>query len=156
MTPTKIVDLLIRHRYGLLLVSVLLIAVGWIPSMQLEFERSIENLFRQDDPRYDTYRLDKRLFGGIETAIVAYDDPELFAESGLNRLADFQQKLNGVDGVRKATSLNDVRRPSALLESRKLLEQVRQNLISSEDLKACSKIVTNKSKTSGVFGRISG
>lgn len=132
----KFVDLAIRFRTWLFAICLVTVVAAIVPSTRLQFERSIENLFRKDDPRYENYRLDKELFGGIESAVLAYDDPNLFSEAGLERLADLQKKLANVEGIGKVTCLNDVRRPQAPLDGRKLLEQVRQKAISVDELKS--------------------
>lgn len=132
----KLVDFAIRFRIWLLGICLVMVAAAIVPSTGLQFERSIENLFRKDDPRYENYRLDKRLFGGIESAVLAYDDSELFSEAGLTRLAELQQSLQDIEGISKVTSLNDVRRPDAPLDGRKLVEQVRQKAVSVDQLKS--------------------
>ncbi len=50
-------------------------------------------LFRPNDPRLVNYREDKKLFGGAETGIVAYTDPELLTLAGLERLERFDSRL---------------------------------------------------------------
>ncbi|MEM7453719.1 MAG: MMPL family transporter [Planctomycetota bacterium] len=130
-----LVDLAIRFRTLLLALCFALVAAAYVPSTGLQFERSVENLFRKDDPRYENYRLDQKLFGGIESAVVAYDDPQLFTFDGLVRLVSLEATLERVEGVASVTGLNEARRPSALLDGRKLIEQVQAGDISPEELK---------------------
>jgi hypothetical protein len=116
-TPTRLADGLVRLRFILLPVALLLLAVGWPVSRQLEFDQSIESLYAGDDPHLADYRQSKRLFGGDEFAVVAYSDPQLFAgrrisEPAARRLRDLSHRLNKVRGINPASTqdLADVTR----------------------------------------------
>ncbi len=132
----KVVDVALRFRIWLFLICVGLVGIAIAPSTRLQFERSIENLFRKNDPRYVSYREDQRLFGGLETAVIAYDDDNLFSIEGLTRLASLQQRIMATPGINGATSLNDLRRQSAPLDGRKLLEQLQTGTVSAEQLQS--------------------
>lgn len=107
------VRLLIRQRLPLFLLAVILAgAAVWPAVFQLEFDRSIENMFAADDPILVDYLRLKRTFGGNEVVLAVYQDEGLAAEDGvgLKRLARIADRLEKVEGVRAALSLDRVLR----------------------------------------------
>eukprot|EP00913_Durusdinium_trenchii_P028311 g26539.t1 len=114
MTETaiqKLVNLLIRYRFVLLPLGLVLLVAGWPVSQKLEFDQSIESLYAADDPQLTNFRESKRLFGGDEFAIVAFTDPKLLdAESGrisaeaAERVRTLAAKLNSIEGVNPAST----------------------------------------------------
>ena len=52
-------------------------AVCYVPAQQLEFDRSIENMFAPGDPILEPYHLLKQAFGANEIVLAAYVDPQL-------------------------------------------------------------------------------
>jgi len=53
---------------------------------QLRFERTIESLYAVDDPAFQNYADSKRLFGGDEYILVAWEDPDLFTDGDAPQL----------------------------------------------------------------------
>ncbi len=131
-----LVDGLLRLRFVLLVMCLAAAALSFGPAQRLDFDRSIETLFRADDPRYENYREDKALFGGLETALIAYDDDELFSVAGLERLGELEAQLKAVPGVAGVVSLSQARRPQAPLDTRPLVQQLQTGRITSDELKS--------------------
>jgi predicted RND superfamily exporter protein len=131
----RFAELLLRFRGLLLLVCAVLVGLAIAPSLQLDFDRSIESLFRADDPRYENYREDKRLFGGLETSLVAYDDPQLFTTQGLRRLERLGKRLSELAGVKGVLSLATVRRPTDPWDPRPLADQLSSGDVTADALR---------------------
>lgn len=131
----RFAELFIRARVPLFGACVVIAAFSIGPSLKLDFDRSIESMFRPDDPRYENYREDKRLFGGLETSVVAYDDRDLVSAAGLRRLERFAQSLREIAGVKSVFSLADVRRPSAPFNAKPLSEQLESGTVTAAELR---------------------
>lgn len=132
---SRFIDRLISLRFLLLLVCIVITAVAFKPSLQLDFDRTIESMFQPDDPRYKNYEEDKDLYGSLETSAVAYEDPNLLTIEGLKSLEQFAADLKDVEGVQSVFSLADARRPSALMETRSLPEQLEAGDVTTEKLR---------------------
>src|SRR5712691_1319392 len=111
-TPlTRIVDRLIRWRWGLLGLALLATLAAWPVSRKLAFDQSLESLYAEEDPHLRRFLASRRLFGGDEFLIVAYSEPELFQPES-NRLTDaaserieaLAERLNQVPGVAKEST----------------------------------------------------
>lgn len=89
---------LVRGRNLLLPLSLLLFAVSWPVAERLTFDRSIESLYAADDPQLKDYLDSKALFGGDELAIVAYTDPELFAEGTRELSPEAKARIRSLSG----------------------------------------------------------
>lgn len=96
---------LIAHRRLLAIVAVALAALGVERSRHLEFARSIETMFDRADPALVPYRRMGRAFGSSEVVLAAYDAPDLFTPSGIERLRLVTGELEATPGVASATSL---------------------------------------------------
>jgi len=131
----RFAEFIIRMRSVLFLACAVLVGLAIGPSLRLDFDRTIESMFRADDARYENYREDKELFGGLETSFVAYDDPALFTVEGLKRIERLADQLGEVAGVEGVVSLAKVRRPSAPFDSRPLAEQLASGDVSAESLR---------------------
>ncbi|MCH8924317.1 MAG: MMPL family transporter, partial [Planctomycetes bacterium] len=101
---------LISWRWALLAIAVVAAAAAYAPSRQLQFDRSIENMFAPDDPLLAPYEKLKRTFGGNEIVLAVYRDDELLHEDGrgLDRLRDITARLKEVPGVKDALSLSEI------------------------------------------------
>ncbi len=100
-----LIDRLVAWRVPLLAVGAVLAAVCYLPSRELEFDQSIENMFAADDPLLAPYRRLKRTFGGNEIALAAYHDPKVLTADGIDRLRSITVQLARVPGVAAAQSL---------------------------------------------------
>jgi hypothetical protein len=93
--------------------------------MQLRFDASIVSLFPKDDPVLQAYLESVRVFGGGETLVVAYRDPELLTPDGLKWLHSIAERLRQLKpAVSQVASLAEGRWPPEPLDERPLYEQV--------------------------------
>ena len=99
---------LISWRWWLLGLAVAIAVVCMRPASQVEYDRSIQNLFSANDPLLEPYRRLQRVFGGNEIVLAVYEDPNLLAvdRSGIRRLATIRGRLANVPGVRAVLSLD--------------------------------------------------
>ena len=114
----KLVSLLIDYRHALLVVAIALGALALRSSTQVEFDRSIENMFAPDDPILAPYHHLKQTFGGNEIVLAVYRDEDLLAADGrgLARLAAISKQLQAAPGVRDVLSLAEVNTTLELLQ----------------------------------------
>ncbi len=101
----RCVRLIVRGRWLLLTLGAVVAVGAFVVSRNLEFDRSIENMFADDDPLLAPYRQLKRTFGGNEIVVAAYVDPELMTPRGVRRVAELTAALRHVDGVAAVVSL---------------------------------------------------
>lgn len=101
----RITGWLVRKRFPLFLVAVVLTAVAVNQAQRLKFSRSIDAMFDRSDPALVPYGRMTRTFGGGEVVLCAYDDPELFSPAGIGRLAELTTRLAAEPGITSATSL---------------------------------------------------
>ncbi len=133
-TLATVADWLIRHRRGLLGLALLLAAAAIVPASRLTLDESVESFYAPDDPYLLAYLDSKQKFGGDEFVFVAYQDPQLLEQEGLDRVKAFAQELSQVPGVR-AESTQDLATtlapPAAGLAVRLFLRfpRTRSNLI---------------------------
>ncbi len=123
---TKFADFLIRFRWPCFALAVVLgsLAAPW--AWQVDFDRSIENMFAADDPLLADYQLLRRAFGRNEIALAVYSDVGLFAadRSGLKRLSEISRRCEQVPGVQAVLTIE---RPLELFGLRgALADRVRQ------------------------------
>lgn len=102
----RLVELLVRWRFVLLAVVILLTALAWPVSQRLAFDQSIESLYSEEDPHLADYLESKSLFGGDEFAILAFEEEELFVPDSndlvpetAERISAFAEQLAEVPGV---------------------------------------------------------
>lgn len=107
---------LIAWRYPLFFVGIALAAAAYFPSRNIQFDRSVENMFSPNDPILPPYLQLKRQFGGNEVVLAVYEDPELMQADGrgIKRLATISERMKAVAGVKDVLSLAEV---NALLEN---------------------------------------
>ncbi len=104
--PASAVQFLIRWRVVVLLVVVILAAGAWPLASQIQFDRSIESLYTEDDDHLQAYSRSRALFGGDEFAAVAWSEDGLFdpksgtvSETSRQRLDAMADRLSRVPGV---------------------------------------------------------
>jgi len=102
---SRLVEWLIIRRWVLLATALVAAAVCFVPASRLQFDRSIENLFAAQDPLLAPYERFKRTFGGNELALVAYTDPELLTDEGIERLDLLTRRLKETPGLDDVISL---------------------------------------------------
>lgn len=101
---------LIRARWLLLALAVLLALASLAPFDRVEFDRSIENMFSERDPLLGPYRRLTRTFGGNEVILAVYHDKDLLAPDGrgIVRLREISRELRETPGVAEVMSLADL------------------------------------------------
>ena len=98
---------LIRHRFALLGLGLLLALVGALFGSRLQLDRSIEHMFAEDDPILVPYRALQKNFGQNEIAMAVFSEPELQTEQGLSRIAVLTEQARSIPGVVAAVSIHD-------------------------------------------------
>ena len=106
----NIIDKSIKFRVALLLFAAVLAGLAYPASRQLDFDRTIENMFGDDDPLLPPYFKLKETFGGNEVVAFVYVDESLFNQdgSGIRRLAEITSRLKQVPGVQDVLSLAEI------------------------------------------------
>ncbi len=111
---------LVRNWRFCLAAALLFTALAWSPSRRLSFDQSIESLFAADNPRLVQFRNSKQVFGGDEFVVLAYRDPDLFADETtltdaaadrLDRLKETLARVPGVDPDSLQTLADALRSP---------------------------------------------
>lgn len=95
----RLIDFLVRHHRILLALAFVLAIISIEPSRRLAFDQSIESLYSTEDSHLKDYVRSKELFGGDEIVYVAYTDPDLFTDEGLERVNKLAEQLAEVPGV---------------------------------------------------------
>ncbi len=89
----RISRILFRMRYVVWLVVLSLTVVSWWLIPPVEFDQTIEGFFPPDDPALLSYERSKRAFGGDQIIFVAYDDPDLWTEAGMDRVRSLAGRI---------------------------------------------------------------
>ncbi len=95
----KLVDLIVRRSGWLLAAGIVLTLLAIGPARRLEFDNSLESLYAERDPHLQDYRRSKAWFGSDEIVFVAYSDPELLTDEGIERVAKLTEQLSEMPGV---------------------------------------------------------
>lgn len=105
---TAITDFLIRARWPLLVIALIAGIVSIGPARRLDFDRTINTMFAEDDPLIPPYRKLQRIFGDSEVALAVYDDPQLLSDDkvGIRRLANIRRMLEAIPGVTSTMGLD--------------------------------------------------
>ena len=106
----RLAQQLIRLRWLLLAVAIVLAAVSYYVGSQVRFDHSVESMFAPTHPRLQDYQRLQAIFDGSEIVLVVYDDPELFTPAGLDRLGQRAQTIKAVAGVEEVLSLAEINR----------------------------------------------
>lgn len=104
----RVVARLIRYRYVMLGIALVLGVGAAYLGRGLTLDRSIENMFAVDDPILVPYRRLQRTFGQHEVVLAMYADEELTTSAGLARLAATSEALGKIPGVVAVISLHDL------------------------------------------------
>ena len=142
---SRVVESLSRYR-RLWLCFVLAIPVLAYPTARrLSFDQNIESMFSEDDERLHEFLYSKTHFYGDEFAIVAWREPDLFADeetlelsgSAKQRILAFAEKLNAVPGVHAASTQHLEMALKAPIKRNKVLQLVENVLVNeSRDVTA--------------------
>lgn len=89
----RLTRLVFQARYVVWLVVLPLAALSWLVVPPVEFDQTIEGFFPPDHPALLSYQHTKRLFGGDQIVFVAYDDPELWTEAGMDRVRTLADRI---------------------------------------------------------------
>ncbi len=126
-----VASFLLRWRWPLFAVGVVLGLLSLRPGSTLKYDRTIENMFAPDDPLLQPHLELKRIFQGNDVVLAVYDDPQLLNpdQSGMKRLERIRKSLQKIPGVRGVLSLEmpvgtDVVEPDSYVHEqiRKLFE----------------------------------
>ena len=98
---------LVRHRYALLVVGLLLAVGAALLGSQLQLDRSIEHMFADDDPILQPYRELQEKFGQYEIAMAVYSDKQLKTDESLERIKSLTERAKEIPGVVAAVSILD-------------------------------------------------
>lgn len=98
---------LIRYRYWLLALGVVLGVAAAIVGRGLSLNRSLDNMFAKDDPILVPYRRLQRTFGEHEIILAVYEDPQFKSPAGLDRVAELVKQLRAVPGIVAVISILD-------------------------------------------------
>lgn len=98
----------IASRWLLLAIGIALATGAIYLGQNLQFDRSIENMFSADDPLIESFERFNRIFGGNEVVLGVYEDDRLFAldASGMTRVEKVRTEIEALDGVREVLSLD--------------------------------------------------
>ncbi|MFO0898903.1 MAG: MMPL family transporter [Pirellulales bacterium] len=108
-------DLIVRFRWPLLGLGLLIAAAAWLPAERLKFDETIETMFSHHDPLLGPFRQLKRTFGGDEVVLAAYTDPQLMTPAGLERVEKLRKELAATPGVQAALSLGSTPAGAAIV-----------------------------------------
>jgi len=95
----KLIEVMLRRPGWMLVAAILLTGLAIWPSQRLSFDNSIESLYAENDPWLREYRQSKAWFGGDDIVFVAYTDPELMSDDGLERVAQLTEQISQLPGV---------------------------------------------------------
>lgn len=123
----RFADRLVRWRFALAMVGIIIAAIAYPVSTRVDFDRSITAMFAADDPALVAYRELEQSFGGNAVAMLVYEDAEFETDEGLTRnetLSLAIESIPGVAGVLSPSVLNgavEKIRPASLFSKSKSL-----------------------------------
>jgi predicted RND superfamily exporter protein len=103
---TGLAHLLIRFRFPLFFLGLLLAAAATIPANRLGFDQSLEALYSPTDRHLVDFSRSKQTFGGDELAIVAWKDQQLLDAAGLARTSALGERFAEVPGLNTDSQQN--------------------------------------------------
>ncbi|GAB6186581.1 efflux RND transporter permease subunit [Thermopirellula anaerolimosa] len=104
----RLASFLVARRWVLLALGTLLFAASLMPAMRLQFDRSLERLFRPGDPDLAALQKIRQVFSAGDMILVVYRDPDLLAgdAGGLERLREIARTFREIPGVYDVWSLD--------------------------------------------------
>ena len=149
---TAVTHALIRYRWVLLLIAVVLAFAAYFPGSRLTLDRSIDTMFAPNDPLIADYRHLKRTFQGNDMVLCVYDDEELLDldQSGIERAEVVAKQLDDVPGVRGALTLGRPLGPRIVENDNPVAEDVRKLFEGfthgADGRTTCAAVILNKEK----------
>jgi predicted RND superfamily exporter protein len=104
----RALEWLIRVRWGLLALALILGAVGTYVGSGLTMDRSLERMFAPDDPLLPAYQKLQKAFGKHQIVLAIYRDEQLDEAEGLARVNELAQRARSIPGVVSVVSMHDV------------------------------------------------
>lgn len=105
----RISRILFRVRYVVWLIVLPLASLSWLLVPPVEFDQSIEGFFAPDHPALVSYERSKKAFGGDQIIFVAYDDPDLWSEAGMDRVRALADRIsNEVPGIDRVDAVDQM------------------------------------------------
>ncbi len=95
----KLSNVVVRFRWLLALLGAIIGIAAFPISQRVEFDRSIEGMFADDDPTLIAYRELRQSFGGNEVVMLVYQDDEFETAEGMTRNETLTQRIASVPGV---------------------------------------------------------
>ena len=119
---------LVKFRSRFVALAFVVAVVSVYAGTNLEFDRSIENMYVASEGALLHYQQLKRTFGGNEIVLAVYHDEELFSagNQGLLRCQQIQKKLAAIPGVKAVLSIDQPLLASSLLRSQVLVERTKR------------------------------
>jgi uncharacterized protein len=111
MTETltrRALEWLIRARWGLLALALILGAAGGYIGSGLTMDRSLERMFALDDPLLPAYQKLQKAFGKHQIVLAIYRDSQLGEAEGLARVNELAQAAKKLPGVVSVVSIHDI------------------------------------------------
>ncbi|PHS16442.1 MAG: hypothetical protein COA78_03695 [Blastopirellula sp.] len=105
-----LIERLISQRWLLLSLAILIGGLSVYFGQQLQFDRSIENMFSADDPLIEPYAKLKKTFGGNEVILGIYRDDNFLNQdrTGIDRLHKVRTEIESLEGVSSVLSLDQL------------------------------------------------
>lgn len=105
----RLCHLLFRVRYIVWLIVLPMSVASWILVPPIEFDQTLEGFFPPDHPALLSYQRSERAFGGDQLIFVAYDDPGLWTDAGMERVRTLANRIaDEVPGVERVDALDQM------------------------------------------------
>jgi len=103
----RIIDKWIAARWALAGIAVIVACFCILPASRLQFDQTLETMFAPSDPLLVPFRQFKRLFGGQEVVLAAYEEPAGLTPATLPRLQELTAKLKAAVPGMQVQSLSN-------------------------------------------------
>lgn len=103
----RLARFLLRIRYATWLLAIAM-GLAFLVLPPVQFDQSIEAFFPDDHPALADYQRTKAAFGGDQIVFVAYDDPRLWTQAGMQRIRQLADQIQDVPSVERIDSLDEM------------------------------------------------
>lgn len=103
----RLARFLLRIRYVTWLAAMAM-GLAFLVLPPVQFDQSIEAFFPNDHPALKDYQRTKAAFGGDQIVFVAYDDPRLWTQRGMQRIRQLADQIQDVPSVERIDSLDEM------------------------------------------------